>query len=175
MRLFIAVNFDQETKNRIKAVQERLRTVGKGSFTHIDNFHLTLVFLGEVHPNKAGLVRQGMDNTSGMKTEITFDRAGCFHREGGDIWWIGLKRNSVLEQLQHDLTAQLTALSFRLTERRYYPHVTLARRVVTSREIDLVSLMGAPFKTNVYAISLMKSERIQGKLTYTEIYRKGLF
>ncbi|HOB20907.1 MAG TPA: RNA 2',3'-cyclic phosphodiesterase [Candidatus Atribacteria bacterium] len=174
MRLFIAVNFDDETKERIKAVQDRLRAVSRGSFTHTDNFHLTLVFIGEVHPNQVASIRQAMDDTAGAPTELTFDHTGCFRRDGGDIWWIGLKRNVVLEKLHHDLSDKLTAQGFNLQDRQFKPHVTLARRVVPEREVDRSSLLGDPFATGVSAISLMKSEHIQGKLTYTEIYRKKL-
>ncbi len=174
MRLFIAVNFDGETIGRIKAVQDRLRAVSRGGFTHPDNFHLTLVFIGEVHPDRVAAIRQAMDDITGAPTELTFDRTGCFRREGGDIWWIGLKRNDVIEKLHHDLADKLTTQGFRLQDRRFTPHVTLARRVVPEREIDPACLMDAPFKTGVYAISLMKSEHILGKLTYTEIYRRNL-
>ena len=52
MRLFIAINFDEETKQSIIAVQRRLREWGRGNFSHPENLHLTLAFLGETAPER---------------------------------------------------------------------------------------------------------------------------
>jgi 2'-5' RNA ligase len=48
MFLFIAVNFDDATKNKLGGIT-RLLAAGatSGNFTATDNFHLTLVFIGE--------------------------------------------------------------------------------------------------------------------------------
>ncbi len=53
--------------------------------------------------------------------------------------------------------------------RKYSPHITLGREVVT----DAAPWQIEPFGETVTGIDLMKSERIGGKLTYTAIYSKG--
>ena len=53
--------------------------------------------------------------------------------------------------------------------RKYNPHITLGREVVT----DVSPWRIEPFGETVTSVELMKSERIDGKLTYTAIFSKG--
>ena len=71
MRLFLAVNFDDATKHRIQAVQQRLREVAQGDFSRPENLHLTLAFLGEVPAQKAAAACRAMDRT-GHVSEFDF-------------------------------------------------------------------------------------------------------
>ena len=52
--------------------------------------------------------------------------------------------------------------------RKYNPHITLAREVVTNVKPWEIE----PFGEMVDTLELMKSERVSGKLTYTAIYGK---
>ena len=61
MRLFIAINFDPETKRKLLEVQHRLRELGKGNFSREDNLHLTLAFIGEVPMERLEDVKAAMD------------------------------------------------------------------------------------------------------------------
>ena len=48
MRLFAAINFNNEVKQRIGLIQDQIRKKDpKGKFSLPENIHLTLVFLGE--------------------------------------------------------------------------------------------------------------------------------
>ena len=48
MRLFIAVRFTPEIKELLKAAAVRLKQQSvSGNFTDLENFHLTLAFIGE--------------------------------------------------------------------------------------------------------------------------------
>ena len=170
MRLFIAVNFDEETRRNISAVQERLREIGRGSFSRPENLHLTLAFLGEVAPDRAAAVRQTMERTAVRPLVLTFDHVGRFQRDGGDIWWIGLAENKALLELQKELCGHLSAAGFPLESRRFSPHITLAREVLLHRQPDRGALLDAPFSARADAICLMLSERVGGRLTYTEQY-----
>ncbi len=54
MRLFIAINFDDNTVNSLISLQEKLKASGaQGRFTRSENLHLTLAFIGEYNdPDK---------------------------------------------------------------------------------------------------------------------------
>ena len=52
--------------------------------------------------------------------------------------------------------------------RKYSPHITLGREVVTDTRPWRIE----PFGETISTIDLMKSERINGKLTYTAIYTR---
>jgi 2'-5' RNA ligase len=48
MRTFVTLEFDKKTKEYISGIQNLIRQKSmKGRFKYIDNFHLTLKFLGE--------------------------------------------------------------------------------------------------------------------------------
>lgn len=170
MRLFLAVNFDNAAKHRILAVQQRLREAAQGSFSRPENLHLTLAFLGEVPAQRAAAARRAMEQTGAVPLHLTFDRIGFFRRDGGDIWWIGLAENPALLRLRQELCGNLIKEGFRLEERRFSPHITLARQVRLCDKADQSAILGAQFDTDVATISLMRSERLNGVLTYTEQY-----
>jgi 2'-5' RNA ligase len=79
----------------------------------------------------------------------------------------------MLTRLQKELVKELKVEGFYdLDDHEYRPHLTLGRRVTTVREFDEKSFAAEipVLQTDVTRLSLMKSERIGGKLTYTEIY-----
>ena len=63
-----------------------------------------------------------------------------------------------------ELSDKLIAAGFNL-DKRSIPHITLGRRVMTKESPWTIR----PFRETVSRIDLMKSERINGKLTYTAI------
>ena len=69
--------------------------------------------------------------------------------------------------LQNRLAAELRARGFKLEDRRYTPHLTLAREVRGEAEPKLV--LPEPVPALVRGASLMLSERRQGVLTYTPL------
>lgn len=170
MRLFIAINFDEETKQNIIAVQRRLRELGRGNFSRPENLHLTLAFLGEVAPERVPAIRSVMDQLTVPSLHLVFDQVGYFRQDGGDIWWIGPEPNKALLALHKELYHRLIEAGFQLDNRRFSPHITLARQVELSKVPDESKLLWAPFATNTNTVSLMLSERVNGKLTYTEQY-----
>jgi len=49
VRIFIAIDFDKNTKSYFQDIKNKLDNHSiKGRFTHMDNFHLTLQFIGEL-------------------------------------------------------------------------------------------------------------------------------
>lgn len=171
MRLFIAVNFNEQTKDKIVSVQNRLREHGRGNFSFRENLHLTLVFIGEVQRQQVESVKKAMEQVQIPKMKLTFDRTGCFRRNGSDTWWIGLRKNDALYKMQRELTAALREAGFDIENRPYKPHLTIARKVVLRDRLDQDTLLGSQFSTEADTISLMLSERINGKLTYSELYK----
>ena len=169
MRLFIAINFNDETRAQLLALCDVLRSrSGHGRFSAAENLHLTLVFLGECDAKQAAAAKAVMDATAFEPFLVTVERAGRFKRNGGDIWWAGLKQSKALMDLQEKLTDDLTTAGFTLEKRKYSPHITIGREVAT----DAAPWLIEPFGETVASIELMKSERINGKLTYMAIYKK---
>lgn len=177
MRLFIAVNLNEEIRNYLSdAIQKLQIKASGGNFSHRENLHLTLVFLGEVSPERLGGVKSAMNRIKGEPFRLSFTGFGRFKRRGGDIHWAGVEKNNALFFLQEQLSAELEKEGFSLEDREYSPHLTLGREVRVSNSTEEIygSLTDSKHEMSVSKISLMKSERIKGRLVYTEIYEREL-
>ena len=169
MRLFVAINFGKSTVNRLLDLCEQLRAVSsRGNFSLPENLHLTLAFLGECDARQSAAIRAAMDQVTFAPFEVAIERIGRYRRDDGDLWWAGVREDRQLLDMQQLLADKLRARGFAVEKRKYSPHITLGRRVSASAAPQPV----APFGEMVTKIDLMKSERINGKLTYTAIYSK---
>jgi len=167
MRLFIAINFTAETRALLLALCDELRGKSeRGRYSLPENLHLTLAFLGDCDAKQTAAIKSVLDAVSFGPFDITIDRIGRFKRDGGDLWWAGVRENKALLELQQSLTSGLCSKGFTLETRKYSPHITLGREVKT----DASPRPLEPFGEVVSRVDLMKSERVGGKLTYTAIY-----
>jgi len=173
MRLFIAINFDDKVKDYLFSIIKILSANSKkGSFTLKENLHLTVIFIGETE--RANDIMQAMDRLSTKQFSLKFGDLGYFRRDGGNIYWIGVEKSSQLSEIYNNLFYELSASGFGIEKREYRPHLTLGRQVILSKDFNKDCISYNEMKVPVTNISLMKSERINGKLTYTEIYSKQL-
>lgn len=174
MRLFISINFNKEILDNISAVQNRLKKIGKGSFIPAHNFHLTLVFLGDVSQSDLDKVKSAMENVTLEKIHLYFEGTGVFRSSSGYIYWLGIRRNRNLMTLHDELCANLKDMGFNLENRKYKPHITLARRFRYGDHITdekKLLLMEEKFKYTATGFSLMESKIVKGKVRYKEIYK----
>lgn len=169
MRLFIAINFSQSEKESIYNWVLKLKNCAKkGSFTLKENLHLTLVFIGET--NDEAKIKQAMDKTEFSPFDIKLSKIGRFIRRDGDIYYIVVEENKELSEVYDWLFKNLSDLGFKLENRDFKPHITLARRVVLDEDLGCLEF---DMSISVNQISLMKSERISNRLTYSETYKKS--
>lgn len=180
MRLFTAIIFPEEIKTSLYQMEQDLRQYASGgSFTEKDNLHLTVNFIGET--DRLEFVKQSMQHAV-MKTNadsfvLSIGGFGQFKRREGDICWVGVEEEKTLWRLQKELVRELKdAGFFDIDDLEYKPHLTLGRRVRVGSDWKEKAMMESNtlLQTEVTRISLMKSERIQGKLVYTEIYHVEL-
>ena len=202
MRLFIAINFTDETKGQLLALRDELRsTCERGRFSAPENMHLTLAFLGECDAVQTASIQAIMGAVEIKPFSISIERVGRF-RSGNrkqrvpaqstadgrtateqvsnattsgngqsksvSTWWAGVQSSKPLLELQQGLSEKLFDAGFALDKRRYNPHITLGREVVT----DTAPWQIQPFGETVKSIELMLSERIDGKLAYAAIFTK---
>ncbi|MDY4976239.1 MAG: 2'-5' RNA ligase family protein, partial [Clostridia bacterium] len=113
-----------------------------------------------------------MDCIDAKPFSLYINGFGRFRRTGGDIYWRGIKPNKELEKIYGQLTKALIDRGFAIDVRPFKPHLTLGRQVVVKDGFDRYDFeKNLPkLRADVNRISLMKSERINGRLTYTEIY-----
>ena len=171
MRLFIAINFPDEIKKTVAEIRDNLKSDAlRGNFTFDENLHLTLVFLGECNVQQMEAIKAVMNKITFSEFTLMLDKVGYFKRDGGNTWWIGLKENNSLSDLQANLTERLKQKGFILENRKYTPHVTIGREV--KMPAGFVNPEARKVGFDVSGIELMKSEHINGKLVYTPVYTK---
>lgn len=166
MRLFAAVHLSGEMKNALLQCQEEMRRQGvSGNFTRPENLHLTLAFIGETE--RAAEARRALEEIQIPAFSMVLDGIGRF----SDLWWAGIGENASLQELARQTQERLRARGFSIERRPFHPHITLVRQAVSSRPIR-VQLPSA--LTQVESLSLMRSQRVQGRLVYSEVYQKRL-
>lgn len=166
LRLFIAVHCSGDAKARLLALRNDVRGQSRrGNFSSPEHLHLTLAFLGACDAQQTAAAKQVLAAADFAPLDIIIDRVGRFRRGGGDLWWAGVRETPALMELQRDISDRLIAAGFVLERRKYTPHITLGREIVTSAAPWNIE----PFGERVTRIELMKSERIAGKLVYTAI------
>lgn len=166
MRLFIAIRFSQEILDTLLRAQEQLRLGGaRGNFSAPENLHLTLVFIGE--SSDVPTLRRVIDRAAGAAFPLAVSGAGRF----GELWWAGVEKNPALEALASRLREGCRKAGFQIDGKPFRAHVTLARQL----KYDTPPRLNVPrTEMTVTRVSLMKSERLNGKLTYTEVYGRAL-
>lgn len=166
MRLFIAIRFSREIRQVLLDTVDGLRAqAASGNFAGPENLHLTLAFIGET--DRVAAIRDAMEETHAEPFPLTVEGFGHF----GDLWWVGLSKNPALSALTGDLQEALRKRGFDIERRPFRPHITVARQVRAERPPELTV---PSVSMEVTRLSLMKSQRIGGKLVYTEIYGKTL-
>ncbi|NLP34990.1 MAG: RNA 2',3'-cyclic phosphodiesterase [Clostridiales bacterium] len=178
MRLFTATTLNDDIKEYLFKITEDLRNhTRSGRFTSKENFHITMNFIGESDNVEAiKLAMQEVIKSGGNMFPITIGGFGRFKRRGGDIYWLGIAKEPSLWQLQGDMTGELIKAGFAVEEREFKPHITLGRKITVDHNFQVLNLEEKfqSRKMDVTKISLMQSEHINGKLTYTEIFHINL-
>ena len=146
MRLFIAINFDEVTKEKLIDIQNKLKACGSGNFSKPENLKSI-----NAHFNKL--------------IELSFYKTGNFN---DNIFWVGIRHNTVLYELYNNICNDLINAGFNIYQnKRFTPHVTLGRKVSLTTKPNLFF---EEFSMTATSVSLMESLRINGKLKYKEIF-----
>lgn len=179
MRLFVGVDLPAEIKQALFEYQSELKFLGvNGSWKSQDNLHITLEFLGELDRTiipaltltllkVANSFRPFELNISGLGAFPSFKRPHT-------LWTAVDGSLTELNRLRDDLHGELLNTDFRLDERKFKPHITLASRP----KLDNIDL--SIFHTKqlgefrVEDVVLFESKAINGRMVYTGLYRASL-
>lgn len=172
LRLFFALNMDRSARREIVRLQTLMWGEDARGMTRPENLHLTLAFLGNTDPARLEELRQILEQLDVPLLSLRFDRIGVFRREGGDIWWLGMGENRELQMLQAQLTKALGGAGFPVEERKFVPHLTLARRT-RPKVMPKDGKPHHPIYAKISTVSLMRSQQLDGKLVYTEMMNAG--
>ena len=123
MRLFIAVNLNDEMKDALTEIQVDMHQTGvTGNFTRRENMHVTLAFIGEYSDPE--LVKEVMERVTVEPFEIGLDGLGNFR----SLWWAGLKGSGHLNIAAKKLRRALADAGIPYDRKKFLPHITLVRQ-----------------------------------------------
>lgn len=173
MRLFIAIELEEEQRDTLfQSVMDLKKESAAGVFSLRENLHLTLVFLGEL-TRYDGVVR-AMEAVKAPPFSLMVEGIGCFRHSR--LYYQKVNAPEALYHLYEQLCLSLKAEGLTVETRPYKPHMTLGRQVSVREGFDFALFdRGHPaFSVPVTGITLMKSERVGGKLCYTPLFWKRL-
>jgi 2'-5' RNA ligase len=135
MRVFIAIDIDEQIRAGLSRLQQQLQNkadIKKGDVKWVepDNIHLTLKFLGEIKDAKIVDICNIVKNVAGRHSsfELAVESVGCFGGRSARVLWVGLsKGKESLLQLQKDLEEQLSSAGWPPETREFTGHLTLCR------------------------------------------------
>ena len=164
MRLFIAIEFDEEILQALTNLQSEWKVLGvRGNFTPVQNLHLTLAFIGEYgNPNA---VQEAMNSVSFAPFSISLDGIGTFR----DIFWAGLAENNALSNYVRRLRRTLAENAIPYDRKRFSPHITLVRRAEFNRSMEELLRDPPKGEMEVKSVSLMSSTRGKSGMIYTRV------
>lgn len=166
MRLFIAINLNDEIKDELLKQTEYLKTSShRGNFSRRENLHITLAFIGEY--GNVDAVKKAMDEIESSSFDLSLYGGGNF----GSLYWAGIKKEPLLDDLAGKIRSSLKKNGIPFDRKPFSPHITIAREVIADSAIRISPKQA---KMKVDRFSLMRSDRINGKLTYTQIYAKAI-
>jgi 2'-5' RNA ligase len=133
VRCFIAIELPEEIKRGLRELQAQLKAANQAPVKWVEpeNIHLTLKFLGNVATDRLNEIGQATTNavrgTSPFSLEVR--ELGVFpNPRRVQIVWVGLSGEvEKLTILQQRIESGLAKLGFAPENRRFTPHLTLAR------------------------------------------------
>ena len=164
MRLFIAINFTDEFRDSLTALQEVLKNGGvSGNFTRTENLHMTLAFIGEYgNPDE---VLDVMESVWFKPIDIELDGLQHFR----DMYFGRIADNPALHSYVRRLRRALAEAGIPFDRKKFMPHITLVRRATTVGDAPMLPDELPCGKMTADGISLMLSERGKHGMIYTEL------
>ncbi|WP_044914750.1 RNA 2',3'-cyclic phosphodiesterase [Butyrivibrio sp. WCE2006] len=164
MRLFIAINFDENMTDALIEMQDDLIRSGvSGNFTREENLHMTLVFIGESdEPEKIEEIMRDVPLRS-----FTIKVSGMMRFK--DMIFARVVDNPDLSDYVKRLRHALSDNDIDFDKKKFMSHITLVRRAGGVKNIPIQSDEIIEESMRVKGISLMKSEQSKHGMIYTEI------
>lgn len=182
LRLFVAIELDEAILQALGDLQTQLRKRGLDNlrWTRPEGIHLTLKFLGETPEERVPEIIEAVARGVGghRRQTLSLGKLGTFGgRSSPRVLWVDLTGDiDALAALQASIDRELAALGFEKEDRRFRPHLTLARvRPETARDVaaalaDTMENVRSPRgELRADEVSLMQSTLGRGGAIYTRL------
>jgi len=129
MRLFVALDIEDEIRNRIAHFLEGVREFAPDArWVRAESLHVTLKFIGEQPPERLEEIKRTLARIQAPASEITFRGHGFFPTQrSARVFWAGMEADSNLASLAGQVEQRLVDLGLPSEDHAFNPHLTLAR------------------------------------------------
>jgi 2'-5' RNA ligase len=131
MRLFVAVNLPPDVRERLGAVQDRLRRAQADvSWVRVENLHITLKFLGETEEKRLDRIRDVLAEVGRACAPFSLQvtGVGSFGGRVPRVVWAGVSEGAdCLTRLAGQVESGLARVGFAKEKRSFSAHLTLGR------------------------------------------------
>jgi 2'-5' RNA ligase len=129
MRVFVALDIDENIRSRIAQFADDLRPYAPGvRWVKSESLHITLKFIGEKPEPLVKQIEQALGSISIAPFQITFAGSGFFPTpKAARVFWIGIAGQAGLAELATKIEDALIDIDIPKEERAFSPHLTLAR------------------------------------------------
>lgn len=122
-RLFVALSLPEVVADGLTMLQSG---VEGARWRPPENFHLTLVFIGETDRHGLSNAVDALSSIDAPSFELRLSGVGFFGDRQPRALWASVERSAALEHLQSKVEQALRRAGFSIENRKYKPHVTLA-------------------------------------------------
>jgi RNA 2',3'-cyclic 3'-phosphodiesterase len=128
MRVFIALDIDEDIRQRIIRFMDGLRGFApEARWVRPESLHVTLKFIGEKPVSEVEKIKNALASMHSDAFELSFRSYGFFPTvKAARVFWVGIESDQ-LAALAKAVDAATAALGIPKEEHAFTPHLTLAR------------------------------------------------
>jgi 2'-5' RNA ligase len=129
MRLFIALDIDDEIRGRIARFVEGVSGFApEARWVRAESLHVTLKFIGEQPEARVDEIKRALRTIVASEFAMQFRGHGFFPTaKAARVFWVGIEAGSELAALAAAVDQETARLGVPKEERAFSPHLTLAR------------------------------------------------
>jgi 2'-5' RNA ligase len=194
MRLFVALDIDQQVRDRIREFMDQVHGLAPDvRWVSAESLHVTLKFIGEQPDANVSRIENALRTFSVKPFRVSFRGSGFFPTEkSARVFWIGIEADPGLAVLAAQIEQALVPLGIAAEKRAFSPHLTLARggdgsgtpgkqrgdrpnRRFSALQVKLSALPASEFGTmNAAEFFLYRSQLSSHGAQYTKLARFAL-
>lgn len=172
MRIFVGIDIPKNIKENLDLETDKfLKYAISAKKVLIDNYHLTLKYIGEIDMPKIDelnlILKEALKDVSSFDMKIK--DFGYFEKKDGLILWMGVLQGvGKLKEIYLNIDSKISE-RFNIDKSVFSPHVTLAKKVVMEDKSNLRKNKTKDYHFNVSEVIIYYSHIVDNILTYTPL------
>jgi len=164
MRTFFAITPDAQTCLKISE-WVRLCWPGLSRPVPVQNYHITLAFIGDIDADQQRCIEQALEGIDAPAFDLSLTETG-YWSESALLWIAPTQIPDELKMLADKCRRVANRAGIRVSQRRYQPHLTLARKATVPPSMPLLE---PAFEMSVDSFQLVRSLRDRDGVRYNDL------